>query len=125
MAATSPLTAHAEFAAAFNAGDLDALCDMYEADAIFVPANGATPIKGIDGIRAALNGFLVMKPKMEIETIYASENGDLALLRSRWKLKAIDTEGNLIEQHASSVEVLRRQPDGTWRQIIDQPYGAD
>ena len=124
MAITSPSKAHSEFAMAFNAGDLDALCDMYEADAVFIPEPGALPISGVDAIREALAGYLAIKPKMEIETVYAYGNGDIALLRGRWRLTGADADSNPIDMNANSSEVLRRQPDGSWRQIIDDPFGA-
>jgi len=124
MAITSPSQCHAEFAAAFNAGDLDALCDMYEPDAVFVPEPGANAVQGIDTIRSALAGYLAIKPRIEIETVFVHENGDIALLRARWKLAAADPEGNLVEMNGSSSEVIRRQPDGAWRQVIDHPFGA-
>lgn len=124
MPMTSPQQAHAEFATAFNAGDLDALCDMYEPDAVFIPEPDAQPQKGIDAIRESLAAYLLMKPKIEIETLYAYENGALALLRSRWSLSGTDPEGKPIDMSGSSVEVIRRQADGTWRQIIDDPFGA-
>jgi uncharacterized protein (TIGR02246 family) len=124
MPITSPGKSHTEFAAAFNAGDLDALCDMYEPDSVFVPEPGAAAIRGTAAIRDALANYLAMKPKMEIETVYAHENGDLALLRANWKLTATGPDGQPVEMNGSSSEVLRRQADGTWRQIIDHPFGA-
>ena len=124
MAATSPTVCHAEFAAAFNAGDLDALCDMYEPDAVFVPEPGAQPVRGWDAIRTAMAGLLALKPKKEIETVFAHQNGDLALLRSRWRLRAAGPDGQPVEMSGSSTEVIRRQPDGAWRQVIDHPFGA-
>jgi uncharacterized protein (TIGR02246 family) len=123
MAATSPDRCHAEFAEAFNVGDLDALCDMYEPDAVYVPGAGAQPIRGISAIRKALADYLAMKPKMEIETVFAHQNGELALLRSKWTISAT-ADGSAVERSGNSSEVIRRQADGTWRQIIDHPYGA-
>jgi ketosteroid isomerase-like protein len=44
--------------------------------------------------------------------------GDLGLLLMQWR--APGPEG---EQTALSVAVLRRQPNGSWRMVIDHPFG--
>ncbi len=53
-------------------------------------------------------------------TRYAVEQGDIALLSNAW---TFEMDGAPV---ASSVtaEVARRQPDGSWRYIIDNPYGV-
>ena len=37
-----------------------------------------------------------------------------------WK----DAEGKLVEASVDTLEVLRKQEDGSWRYIIDDPYGS-
>jgi ketosteroid isomerase-like protein len=80
---------------------------------------------GIQAIRAVLQGFLVRKGKIEIETQSVIQAGDIALLRSRWRLTGSGADGKPIETAHSSTEVVRRQPDGSWRYLIDHPFGAD
>lgn len=41
-----PHALNREWAAAFNAGDLDTLMGMYEPDAVLVPGPGAEPVQG-------------------------------------------------------------------------------
>lgn len=43
-----------------------------------------------------------MKPRMEIETVYAHQNGGLALLRANWKLTATGPPGQPVEIHGAS-----------------------
>ncbi len=118
MAISSPNRSHAEFAAAFNAGDLDSLCDMYEAGAVLVPEPGAAPLHGIESVREALRAYLAVKSKLAIETVSAYENEGLALLRSSWKVTTT------VEIRGTGVGVIRRQADGTWRYIIHDPFGG-
>ncbi|MCW5977489.1 MAG: DUF4440 domain-containing protein [Bryobacteraceae bacterium] len=124
MAFTSPAQAHAEFTAAFNAGDLDALCDMYEPDAAFVPELDAEAVRGMDAIRQGLAAFLALKGTIKIDTVFAHQCGDIALSRSRWTLSATGPDGSPMLLSGSSTEVLRRGSDGAWRHIIDHPFGA-
>jgi ketosteroid isomerase-like protein len=125
MAASSPETIHAQFGEAFNAGDIDALCDLYEPNAVFIPEPSANPVTGIAGIREILASYLAMRSVIKIVRVSAHQNGDLALLRGKWSLRGTDADGNRIEIDGHSSELIRRQTDGTWRLVIDNPYGGD
>ena len=113
------------FCAAFNAGDLDGLMALYEPDAIVIPQLGAEPVKGTSAIRSALEGFLALKGKVELETKHVVQHGDIALLRSAWRLKGTGPDGKTVEMAHGSAEVVRRQRDGSWRYVIDHPFGSD
>jgi uncharacterized protein (TIGR02246 family) len=115
-----------EFANAVNAGDLDALADFYAPEAVFVTGTGAAaPAAGSAAIREVLAGFLAGHPRMEFEHDYLFVSGDIALARGRWKLTGAGPDGTATAVAGKSIEVLRRQPDGSWRYIIDHPWGGD
>jgi len=123
MIARSPAEADRLFAQAFSAGDLDALVSLYEPDAVLVPQPGQT-VKGRQAIREALQGFLSLCGEFRLEVKSAVENGDLALVRSDWRLSGTAPGGCMIDLSGQAVEVLRRQPDGSWLYIIDNPYSG-
>jgi uncharacterized protein (TIGR02246 family) len=125
MAARGPIETHTLFQKAFNAGDLQGLMALYESDAIVIPLSGAEPVKGTQAIRSALEGFLALKGKLELETKHVVQHGDIALLRAAWRLKGTGPDGKPVEMAHGSAEVVRRQPDGSWRYIIDHPFGSD
>jgi ketosteroid isomerase-like protein len=90
-----------------NAGDLDGLVALYEPDAVLaVP--GGTPAAGADAIRQALRRFLEGRPTVSGESQPALRFGDLALTSTRFA-------------GGATAEVARRQADGTWLWVIDQP----
>jgi uncharacterized protein (TIGR02246 family) len=125
MAERAPVEAHALFQKAFNAGDLQGLMALYEPGAILIPLSGAEPLKGTQAIRSALEGFLALKGKIEMQTKHVVQHGDIALLRGAWRLKGTGPDGAPVEMTHGSAEVVRRQPDGSWRYIIDHPFGSD
>jgi len=125
MAARTPVDAHRLFEKAFNAGDLEGLMALYESDAVVIPQPGAEPIKGTKAIRSALEQFLALKGKVELETKHVVQHGDIALLRSAWRLKGTGPDGKPVEMSHGSAEVVRRQPDGSGRYVIDHPFGSD
>ena len=110
-----------EFLQAFNAGDADALMALYEPDASFVAEPGQV-VTGIASIRDVLNGFLGMKGRLALMKQTVVSAGDLALLHGEWVLRHIGADGNPAEMTMRSSEVVRRQADGSWRYVIDNPY---
>jgi uncharacterized protein (TIGR02246 family) len=125
MAEREPAEAHAEFQKKFNAGDLQGLMALYEPDAVLIPQAEAKPLTGTEAIRSALAGFLALKGKIEMQTKHVVQHGDIALLRGTWRLKGTGPDGKPVEMVHGSAEVVRRQPDGSWRYIIDHPFGSD
>ena len=121
-----PNEIHRAFQDAFNAGDVEKLVGLYERNAALVLQNGGPPIVGLDGIRKALKDFLALKGIMRIESLSIIETGDMAVSRGRWTLTGgKGSDGKPVEMKGDSIEVLRRQSDGGWLHVIDQPFGAD
>jgi uncharacterized protein (TIGR02246 family) len=110
------------FAQAFNSGDVDALVALYEPEASFNPEPGQV-VTGTQAIREALGNFLAMNPKLTLETKNLNQTNDIALTSANWHLTATGPDGNPVDMRGQSVELSRRQPDGTWRFVIDNPFG--
>ncbi len=109
---------HAKFELLFNAGDVEGLLDLYEPEAILIPSPEG-PVRGRDGIRAALAGFLALGGRITIATRAVFEGPDgIALTHGDWSL-----QGGTTELAGKTAEVLRRRPDGRWLYIIDNPWG--
>jgi ketosteroid isomerase-like protein len=77
--------------------------------------------RGHDDIRANWQALLDMGGSaMSMTTVYCVEQGDLALLRNDYSL---DLGGMPIT--GCTAEVARRQADGSWLYVIDNPFGAN
>jgi ketosteroid isomerase-like protein len=112
--------AHATLAAAFNTGDPAIVMSMYDTTGIIVPAP-EKPVSGIDKFKEAIKAILSIKGKMEIKTVYCLQTGNIAVGRSEWSI----TDGNEVKVKAKGIEVMRQQPDGTWKIVIDHAFGAE
>lgn len=122
MSAHKPEEVHQLFAEAFQAADLNALMTLYEPNATLVPAPGQV-VSGHAAIHEALSGFLALKAQFAIRVRQVLHSGDIALIFSKWTLSAKDADGNPIDMAGETTDVVRRQPDGIWLLVIDNPFG--
>ena len=51
--------------------------------------------------------------------------GDLAMHIAPWTMKGATPDGSIIEDNGLSIAIFRRQSDGGWKMVIDNPFGAD
>jgi len=107
-----------------NSGDLDSLMPLYESDAAFASEPGSLA-HGAPGISQALTGFISMNGELDIEVTRVLEVDDLALVTGVWSFNGTGPDGEPVQLAARNADVLRRQVDGTWRFVIDNPWGID
>ena len=124
MPTTTPEQVLDSIVTGINTGDLESLMPLYESDAAFAtqPGNLAP---GAPGIREALTGFISMKGKLDLEVTRVLEVDDLALVIGVWTFNGTGADGEPVQLAARNADVLRRQTDGTWRFVIDNPWGTD
>lgn len=109
-----------------NTGNLDSLMMLYETDACFATQPGQLA-KSPETIRQSLRGFTDIKDgKFDLKVKRVLQASDLALVISEWSFTGTGPDGNPVNIAAKkSTEVLRQQADGTWRFVIDNPWGTD
>ena len=117
MGANRPGEASKLFEARFAAGDLDALMELYEDNAVFTNAQGAHV--GSEAIRDVLAAYLSTGASIVMNESVVFEVGELALVHWSWTMNFPD--GRTAD--GATAEVLRRQGDGSWRFVIDNPDG--
>jgi uncharacterized protein (TIGR02246 family) len=120
MAATEPGQLIEQLTEHFNSGDLEGLTALYEDEAAFISQPGTVHADAA-GLRASLRGFLDTKGTLTVVSTSTVVKGDVALTHNHWRL---DIPGGEAMEHTSA-DVVRRQPDGTWKYVIDNPYGGE
>jgi uncharacterized protein (TIGR02246 family) len=122
MFVSKPEDFHPIWAEAFNSGNKEAVLAFFEEDATMVAQPGQV-VKGKGIISQVLDGFLALEAKMEVKPKVVVQNDEIAIMISDWRLKGSDPEGNPIDMTGQTTDVLRRQSDGRWLLVIDNPYG--
>jgi len=121
--ASTPEAADRLFAERMNAGDLDGLIALYENGGTLVRQDG-TPATGRDAIRAELAGILGAKPQLVMNVKTVRRGGEnVAVLYNDWHGTAVGPNGKTVQLNGCAVEIVRRQPDGRWLYVIDDPDG--
>ena len=121
MPAHSPAEIHRLYQHAFNLGDVEALAALYEPNAVLVV--GGQEVIGRESIRNALQNLLPGRGRMTLETSAVVESPQgLAVLHGRWVVESPAGIGAELATRGLSTEVVRKQPDGTWLFVIDNPY---
>ena len=112
---------------AITSRDMDAVLALYEPDATFAMPTGfgEGSVTGHDGLREAFSGFLALNPTLTVNAEKTLVSGDTALVIGHWTLKGRDADGNDIDANGRYADVVRRQPDGDWLFVIDNPNGSD
>jgi ketosteroid isomerase-like protein len=107
-----------------NTGNLDALMTLYESKAAFATQPGNLS-HGLPGIREGLAGFITMKGTLDLNVTRVLEASGLALVVGVWSFAGTGPDGQPVKLTGQNADVLRRQTDGSWRFVIDNPWGTD
>ncbi len=123
MTARTPEEVHQRWLQAINDGDLDALMGLYEPEATVAFGPGQVAA-GLAAIREGNQQLLALRPRFELGVAQVLVAGDLALLLSPWSMTGTGPDGAVLELRGITSDVVRRQPDGAWLFIIDNPMGS-
>jgi len=107
----------------YNGGDIDAVMTTYAAGASVAFQPGVVTA-GAEDIRAAFEASRAINPQFEFGGNEVIVQGDTALHITPWSMMGTMPDGQAIAQSGLSVAVLRRQADGAWLMVIDNPHGS-
>lgn len=118
MSFASPEELHPTFARALESQDVAALLDLYEPSAITVLPDG-NQLTDTDARREMFAGLVAAGANMQGTQRKLLVAGDIALTSTTHEMQAEGAGGPATA--VETAEVSRRQPDGTWRVVIDAP----
>lgn len=117
---TDPHQLHTAFMAATNDHDVEAMLALYEPGGTAVGLDGAE-VRGPEALRAMVVGLTTAIRRIEGGTRKVVVAGDLALSSGTWTADVVLVDGTVVQQSGVTAEVSRRQADGTWKFVVDDP----
>lgn len=94
----------------------------YWADDAFVMQPGQAPLKGKQAIRQMVEesfkmpGFNISWQPLSVEV---SDSGDMAYMIENAQVSFTDSTGKAITINNKAVTIWRKQPDGSWKNVVD------
>ena len=107
-----------------NTGNIDGLMSLYEPEAAFASQPGSLG-HGPAAVRASLGAFIAMQGTLDLKVTRVLEAGGLAFVAGVWSFTGTGPDGKPVTLNGRNGDVLRRQADGSWRFVIDNPWGTD
>ena len=123
MATHGPADTVGRLIDALNKGNLEAALALYEPQATMVAEPGKL-VTGKAALRQALEGFVALRPTVRSAKQAVVEAGDLAQYCGEWTLTGTDPTGKPVNMSGKSSDVLRKQANGTWKIVVDNPWGT-
>ena len=118
---TDPINFPRAFEAALNAGDLEQVVALYEENATLRVPSGQTRT-GADAVRTEMGQLIAANARISNTLRHALVSGSTALILVTYVL-ALTTPDGPAEVSGTATNVLRRDPQGSWRMAISNPQG--
>jgi ketosteroid isomerase-like protein len=115
MPANSPEDICRLFQQYMAVGDLDAVLSVFDPEVVLVKQSGEVT-QGRDGLRQELAPVAAMKTRLAFTIKQVVRSGDIALMHTEWQVSFP------LPLSVYAIAVTRRQPDGTWRWLIGDPF---
>lgn len=119
----NPETVHELFAKYVNEDNIEGLAALFEPHAVIIDRDG-TIIKGIKAVRDYLEMLLSFRPRLVSTVVHIIDMGEVAILVSKWTMTGSTADGCEITDGGRTYDVIRRQPDGTWRIVAQNPWST-
>ena len=123
MTAKTPEDVDRLFGERVNAGDAAGVAALYENEGVLVFQG--TTVQGPDQIRGFLEGMTAAQAKITMNVKHVVRAGDVAVLYNDWAMTVTGPDGKTESSSGKAIEVVRRQADGSWKFVVDDPAARD
>ncbi len=108
---------------AFQNKDIDRVMASYEPNAVVV-FEPESPVSDTNVLREMFQGMSMVNPVFTYSGHEVFITGNIATHIAPWEMTGKAPDGTEIKQSGLSIAVLRKQADGKWLMILDNPHGS-
>lgn len=115
------VAADARYAEVGTARDLEGMVALYAPDARVYPPD-MDPISGLDGIRGMMEAYMsdpLMAGSFTPWYAEVSVDGDMGYTMGAADITQTGPDGEPVTEHVRDFHVWRKQPDGSWKVVVD------
>jgi uncharacterized protein (TIGR02246 family) len=123
MAAKTPEDVDRLFAERVTGGDAAGVAALCENEGVLVFQG--TTFQGPGQIRPFLEEMTAAQARLSMNVKHVVRAGDVAVLYNDWSMTVTGPDGKPEASSGKAIEVVRRQPDGAWKFVIDDPVARD
>ena len=121
---TDPQDADEYFLEAVRNGDVKTAMTCFDKEAVYI-GKDSKPISGMDNIEKVITELCKMKPDIKVYEHQMSPVGsDMMYWLDKWTMTATDPQGNSINMKGASANMMRKNADGIWLWLVDNPFAA-
>jgi ketosteroid isomerase-like protein len=122
MIANSPEHAVELLDHAFAQGEIEAVLSFYEEAAVVITEPGKAA-RGTEELKSFFAWAMQSGSRAEQLRTQVIEADGVALFLSRWTLHSKGVGADGTARTFTATTVFRKQPDGGWKALIDNPFG--
>ena len=121
---TDPNEADEYFLNCVRNGDLKNAMTCFDPEAIYIDKDGDTII-GFTNIEKVVANLCNMRADIKVYEHKNSPVGnDMMYWLDKWTMTATDPHGNTINMKGASANMMRKNADGVWLWLVDNPFAA-
>lgn len=107
----------------FNSGNLEALMELYDPEAVFVAHDGRV-VTDRNEFGAQFQRDMNLGAPLRANARHVFVGGNVAQIILDWSIDGTGPDGEPVHAHGTASDIMKRGADGVWRYIIDNNQGT-
>jgi len=103
--------------------DLKGAMSCFDPQGVYIDRDGRK-ISGLTEIERTLGNLCALGPEIRGRVPHFSTLGDLSLWLDEWEMTGKTPNGDLIKINGHTACLMKRNDEGIWLWLVDNPFGA-
>ena len=104
-------------------GDAAGALSCFHPEAVYSDRDGKE-LRGLEQISLAMNEICRLKLDIQGEVPHVTVVNDVAMWLDQWEMTGVAPDGHAIHMTGHTSCIMKRNEDGVWLWLVDNPFGA-